>query len=65
MNRLKLLTLLEAVAITVCLFYVAGQQAKTGTLTSQTTIKAFQGIFNDGLMLVVRANPTNPSGKLL
>jgi hypothetical protein len=59
MNRLKLPTLLEATAITICLILLAGQEAKAGTLIPETTIKMFYESFNNYRTLLVKQHLTS------
>lgn len=58
MNLRNLQLLLEAVAFTVCLIYIAGQQAEAKTLTSEVAINTLHRSLGGGITLT--AEPKLP-----
>lgn len=56
MNLRNLQTLLEAAAVTVCLIWIAGQQAEAKTLTSEVAISTLPRSLNNGMALTVEQN---------
>ncbi|MBD0300683.1 MAG: hypothetical protein ICV85_00445 [Tolypothrix sp. T3-bin4] len=56
MNLRNLQLLLEAVAVTVCLIWIAGQPTEAKTITSKVAINTLNRSLNDGMVLTVEQN---------
>jgi hypothetical protein len=52
MNLRNLQLLLEAVALTICLIWIAGQPAEAKTITSKVAINTLNRSLNDGMALM-------------